>query len=95
MTIAPETLNEYVGRYEFAPDAVGRIFLYEGRPFIQVPGEGEAELFAMNDSTFFVRVITGITITIQRGPGGEVTGLLLSMPSGVMRAERMPSVAGQ
>jgi CubicO group peptidase (beta-lactamase class C family) len=90
VTIAPETLNEYVGRYEFAPDVVGRIFLYEGRPFIQVPGEGEAELFAMNDSTFFVRMVTGITITIQGGPGGEVTGLSLSMPSGVMRAERLP-----
>jgi hypothetical protein len=89
VAIAPELLNEYVGRYEFAPDIVGRIFLYEGRPFIDVPGEGQAELFALSDSTFFIRAVTGITVTIQRGSGGELTGLLLRMPDGEMRAERL------
>ncbi|NIR45463.1 MAG: serine hydrolase [Gemmatimonadetes bacterium] len=90
VAIAPELLAEYVGRYQFAPGVVGEIFMYEGRPFINVPGEGEAELFAMNDSTFFIRAATGITVEIQRDPNGEVTGLVVQMPQGAMQAERLP-----
>jgi CubicO group peptidase (beta-lactamase class C family) len=99
---APETvalpdhiLDDYYGEYRLAPGAIIRVFEWRDRPFVFMPGEGEAELFATARDTFTIRVITGVRIVFRRGPDGRVTGLDGSLGDQTFQAERIdPAAAG-
>lgn len=84
----PDEIQALVGDYTFGPGAEGRIFLHEDRPYIFVPGEGEAELFATADGAYTVRVISGVTIRPVRNGAGEVTAIVLRLGEREMRAEK-------
>lgn len=72
----PDTvLTDYYGEYRLAPGAVIRIFEWEGRPFVFMPGEGEAELIAIGPDAFTVRVVPGVRIQFERDADGSVAGL--------------------
>lgn len=66
---------EVKGDYELAPGAVARIYEWNGRPYIHMPGEGDAELYMLSDGTWTVRVVAGVRIEFDRSASGEVTGL--------------------
>jgi hypothetical protein len=85
-----EDLAPYMGRYELAPEAVVRVFSYEGKPFIAVPGEGEAELFQLARDEFTVRVVPGVRIWFERDDTGRVTWVNLTLGSQTMRARKLP-----
>jgi CubicO group peptidase (beta-lactamase class C family) len=56
ITLDPATRNALLGRYRFAPNIVATVYEYDGRLFVSMPGQGEAELSAISPSEFFVRV---------------------------------------
>ena len=86
----PDAIRPYLGRYEFGPGAVGEVFLFEGRAFLSVPGEGDGELFLRPDGTFTVRVVEGVTIRFDEEAAGEVRGLELTLGGNKMTATRIP-----
>lgn len=47
------------------------MFLYEGRAFLSVPGEGDGELFVRPGGTFTVRVVEGVTIRFDEEAWGR------------------------
>ena len=75
ITIDAALIEEVSGRYEIAPNVVLRIFEYKGRLFGNFPGQGEAELFALNRSEFTIRAMRGVTFTFERGANGAVTAV--------------------
>ncbi len=83
-------LADYYGEYALAPGAVIRIFEWEGRPFVFMPGEGEAELFAIGRDAFTVRVVPGVHIRFERDAAGNVVGLRGSLGPQRFEAPRVP-----
>ena len=51
-----KTMAQYVGTYALTPQFSITIRLRDGKLFAQATGQGEFELFAKSDSTFFARV---------------------------------------
>ncbi|MGQ0562642.1 MAG: hypothetical protein ACT443_12305 [Gemmatimonadota bacterium] len=81
-------LARIVGNYELKPGATIGGFLWDNRPFINVPGEGEAEMFAVSPLDFIIRVEPGVSIRFEADASGSVTGLVLKLGSQEMRARR-------
>lgn len=79
----------YLGAYEIAPGAVARVFLFRGRAWVRVPGRGEAELFALPDGTFTIRVQSGVRITFERGGDGRVIAMHATVGDESFRARRL------
>lgn len=75
ITLDAAARRRVVGDYVMAPEAVARVFEHEGRLFMSVPGQGEAELFATAADTFTIRVQRGVVVVFQTAPGGAVTGV--------------------
>ena len=60
-----------------AGDLVITIFEHDRRLFINVPGEGEAEMFAEGPNAFFLPAVPGVRITLDRNAMDAVSGLAL------------------
>jgi CubicO group peptidase (beta-lactamase class C family) len=88
ITVEPAALARLIGNYEMASGAVLRVFLFDGRPFINVPGLGEAELFGLSPLEFTIRVQAGVGIRFETDASGTVTGVILRLGSQEMRARR-------
>ncbi|HUP00935.1 MAG TPA: serine hydrolase [Gemmatimonadota bacterium] len=82
-------IEALLGEYEFGPDMVGRVFLHAGRPYIYVPGEGEAELFALSDTHFIIRILAGVTIDFTKDAAGTVTGVVVRIGDDEMAATKV------
>lgn len=85
----PGEVEALLGRYEFAPGVHGRVFLFGGRPYMQVPREGEAELFALADGTYTIRVEPGVSIRAERDAAGRVVALVARLGEREMRASKV------
>jgi CubicO group peptidase (beta-lactamase class C family) len=82
------TLDEYVGRYEFAP-TFSLVITREGNQLItQATGQGKIPVFAEAKDTFFPKVMPA-TIVFTR-ENGKVTGLILNQSGREMPAPRKP-----
>jgi hypothetical protein len=86
--LSPEVWAGYYGEYEIAPGAVARVYEWKGRPFGFFPGHGEAELFALGDNRFTVRVVSGVDIHFERDDGGEVEAMEVTIDSQRVRATK-------
>ncbi len=76
MTVDPNVLDRYVGIYELAPSFALTITREGSRLFSQATGQPRVELFAENETKFFLKVVDA-QITFQPGAGGRATGLIL------------------
>jgi CubicO group peptidase (beta-lactamase class C family) len=79
---------QILGEYSMPGNAVIRIFEHEGRLFINVPGEGEAEMFATDEDAFFLPGVPGVSIALSRQPDGTVEALNLIIGSQRLTAAR-------
>jgi CubicO group peptidase (beta-lactamase class C family) len=77
ITLTPAMKAEVSGNYEIAPGSFIRVFEWKGRLFGNVPGQGEAELFALTPSEFTIRVEPGVHAVFERDGSGRVTSLSL------------------
>lgn len=82
-------VEEYVGRYRISSGAEIRVFRFEGKPYVHVPGEGDALLFATGEDRFTVRVVSGVSIAFQRDAAGKVAEVELTLGGDTIRAERV------
>jgi CubicO group peptidase (beta-lactamase class C family) len=88
VALEPAALERLTGSYELAPGTFVRVFLFDGRPFINVPGQGEAEMFALSPLEFTIRVVAGVGIRFEADAGGVVTEVVLRLGREEMRARR-------
>lgn len=76
------------GEYSMTADATIRVFEHEQRLFVNVPGEGEAEMLAISPDEFILPAVPGVAITFSRAGGGEATALTLTIGTQRLHAER-------
>lgn len=87
ITVAPEVLDRYVGEYELSPDFILSITREGNQLMTQATGQGKIPVFAETETKFFPKVVDA-TITFQKDPAGQVTGLVLSQGGREMPARR-------
>jgi CubicO group peptidase (beta-lactamase class C family) len=80
------------GHYEMAPGVVARVFEHEGRLFVSMPGQGEAELFATSPLTFIVKVQAGISVAFESDATGAAIAVNVTMGPQTMVGRRLPRV---
>jgi CubicO group peptidase (beta-lactamase class C family) len=102
----PENVvNQYLGDYELGPaparlgeikltpGATVRVFLFDERLYVHLPGAGDAQMFpADRRGTFTVRVAQGLGIAFERGADQEVTAVTLTLGDHTLTARRRLTV---
>jgi hypothetical protein len=93
-------LDDYFGNYELAPGATDlgeykltpagtvRVFLFDEKPYIHLPGVGDVQMFPSAQDTFTVRVVQGVGIAFERSADDEVTAVTLTLGDYMLRASR-------
>lgn len=76
ITLTPEVLKQYNGKYELAPTFHIVITAKGNQLFAQATGQPEFELFAESETTFFLKVVPA-SIDFSRDDNGKVTSLVL------------------
>jgi hypothetical protein len=71
--IASDLMQDYVGKYEFAPGAVAEVTLENGVLWIKPPGQEKVKLFAESEDVFFPQDLEEIRIIFKR-ENRKVTG---------------------
>jgi len=98
----PESfLDSYLGDYELSPGAVHfgeykltpgstvRVFLFDGKPYVHLPGAGDVQMFATaRRDILTVRVVPGMGIAFERSADGEVTAVTLTLGDYTLKASR-------
>ena len=87
VSLAPEVLEQYVGKYELRPDFVLEVTREGNQLITQATGQGKIPIFAESETKFFPKVMEA-TITFQKDASGKVTGLVLSQGGRDMPAAR-------
>lgn len=84
--LAPSVLATYVGDYELGNGAIAQAYIFKDRLFMNMPGQGEAELFALSESKFTVRVISGVHLAFEHNETGHVTAVDIQLGPRQFRA---------
>lgn len=71
-----ETLKTFVGTYELAPTFKITIRAEGQQLFAQATGQPEFELFAEDEDTFFLKVVSA-SVDFEKGEDGEISNLIL------------------
>jgi CubicO group peptidase (beta-lactamase class C family) len=79
--VAPQVLEQYVGRYEFTGDETLMITRQGGRLFAQGPGDPQFELFPISETAFIARALEAQIMFIKNEQGKVVA--LVARHSGV------------
>lgn len=86
--LLPDALGALTGDYVMPQGAVIRVFLHGDRLFANVPGQGEAELFATSATRFVALVQPGASVEFIAGPDGRAQSLRLTLGRDVIEAAR-------
>jgi len=70
--VDPQVLAAYAGKYQFPDGVIVTIRVDGARIFIQVPNQGEYELFARSENQFYPSVGAGGEVTFYKNAIGEV-----------------------
>ena len=76
ITVAPEILTSYVGKYELAPNFVIAITSEHGSLFLQATGQSRFEMFAESETSWFLKEVDA-QVTFEKDKKGRVRQLIL------------------
>lgn len=88
ISLSPEVLEYYVGKYELAPGMILEITHKENQIFAQLTGQPSFELFAEKEDSFFLKVVDA-QIIFYKNKGGEITKLILYQNGREMSADKI------
>jgi D-alanyl-D-alanine-carboxypeptidase/D-alanyl-D-alanine-endopeptidase len=88
IAVDPQTLEQYVGRYQLAPQAILTMTREGGRLFTQLTGQPKFEIFAENDQEFFLKVVDA-QLTFETDATGKAVAVVLHQNGGNQRAPRI------
>jgi len=75
VTVDPQVLAAYAGRYQVSDGIVGMIRVDGTRIYVQIPGSGEVELIASSANQFYLQAANA-EITFYKNASGEVDRLV-------------------
>lgn len=94
ITLAPEQLERFVGRYELAPGVEMTITREDGRLFAQLTGQPRAEIFPETETSFFYRIVDA-ALEFRTDDQGRVHSLVLTQFGTEQIARKLDSDAAQ
>jgi len=87
-SVDTKTFDDYVGKYELAPNFILEITNADGKLSAQATGQGKIELESTGPDQFSVQQI-GAEITFVKGSNGKVVSLILNQGGRKMEAKRL------
>ena len=88
ISLAPEVLKQYEGKYELAPTFHIVVTAKENQLFAQATGQPEFELFAESETTFFLKVVPA-SVDFNKDDNGNVTSLTLHQGGQDMQGKKI------
>ena len=88
ITLSPEVLDRYVGRYELQPGFVLAVTREGTQLFVQATGQPRFEVFPSSETTFYLKVVEA-RLTFHTDGEGPATGVTLHQGGRDMPAERI------
>ncbi|HEX8147113.1 MAG TPA: serine hydrolase [Pyrinomonadaceae bacterium] len=92
VSVAPERLASYAGRYLFNPDRVLNVTAEGGRLFVEPTQGSKVELFPVSETTF-VRLDTPVRATFVPAAGDAPAKVLLVGPNNTSESPRLSDAA--
>lgn len=81
-------LQDYVGKYQLAPDVLFDVVVKDGKLFVQLGNQPSFEVYASAKDKFFYKVVEA-RIDFERDASGKVVALVLHQGGKDMRAPRV------
>jgi CubicO group peptidase (beta-lactamase class C family) len=88
MALDEKAMTLLAGSYELRPGAVAQVYIDGAHLFGSLPGQGEAELFAITPSEFFVRVDPSVRIRFDLDEAGRAKSMSASIGGRTLTAQR-------
>ena len=85
--LAPGATTD-LGAYKLTPGATVRVFLFDEKPYIHLPGVGDVQMFPTARDTFTARVVQGMRIAFERRADDEVKDVTLTLGDYTLTASR-------
>lgn len=77
-----------VGDYELTAGAAIRVFVFEGNPYLHLPGVGDVQMFAGARDTFTSRILLDLETVFERASDGTVSAVAIGLGGARLRAAR-------
>jgi hypothetical protein len=78
-----------LGEYKLTPAAAVRVFLFDEKAFVHLPGLGDVQMFPTDRrDRFDVRVLQGMGIAFERNADDDVTAVTVTLGDHTIRASR-------
>lgn len=88
ITVAPDVLKHYVGKYELQPNFIIDITLEGNSIYAMATGQPKFEIFAESETQFFLKVVPA-EITFNKSDKGTIDSLTLNQGGRQMPAKRI------
>jgi serine-type D-Ala-D-Ala carboxypeptidase/endopeptidase len=88
ITLAPEKLDELVGRYEISPQAAFTVTHPSNGLFVQLTGQNALPVYAYAPDEFFAKIVDA-QFSFERGADGKIVALTLHQNGQNVRADRI------
>ena len=89
ITVNPSVLEQYVGRYQIAPDFILTVTLEGNQLMTQATGQNKLEVFAESETRFFLKVVDA-QLTFAKGEDGKVSHVTLHQGGVDRKAPKIP-----
>jgi CubicO group peptidase (beta-lactamase class C family) len=98
--LSQSALDDYLGEYRLSPGAAQlagrkltsggtvRVFLFDEKPYMHLPGAGDVMMFPIGRDTFTIRAAPGLAIAFARGANETVTAVTLTLSGSTLKALR-------
>jgi CubicO group peptidase (beta-lactamase class C family) len=86
VALSEAAARRLAGDYD-SPAGTVRVSIFRGKPFVSVPGQGEAELCALSDREFTIRVVAGVTVSFT-GENDTIASIRLQLGRQVIEGRR-------
>lgn len=86
--VSQNILNTYVGKYELQPGFIIEVTTNNGQLFAQATGQSQFELFAEDENTFFLKIVTA-SVDFNKDEFGNIISLTLHQNGQNMPAKKI------
>ena len=88
ITLAPEVLTQYIGKYELQPGFIIEVTTKGTQIFAEATGQPQFEMFAESEDNFFLKVVSA-SLLFTRNDAGAVESLTLHQGGQIMPGKKI------
>jgi CubicO group peptidase (beta-lactamase class C family) len=100
--LSPSALDDFLGEYTLpagalqlagrsvTPGGTIRVFVFDAKPYMHLPGAGDVMMFPTGRDTFTIRAAAGLSIAFERAANNKVTAVALTAGGGTLTGISAP-----